>query len=863
MSPGVARPSIPSLTWLVVGMWAGAVAGESLTWRLWGGLQASGPESGVSLAAVRVAPSAAGAVAVVLAIGVVLLCRGDVRASVRAGAARPVVTLAILAVSGVALGLVISALHGAAWLQDARVAADTGAREWCGTVEADPRAGSFGTTLRVSVEGGPLDGARVSVRWPKETEVPELGRRVRFSAVLAPVPRDEEWGRRTARAGVCATGSAWRAEVGGWRTGVGGLLLAWRADALHRMHEVPGVGGDLLEGVVLGDRRRLAGSATDEEFRILGLSHLVAVSGSHLAMACGAVALAGRALRVSRVPLVCLTFAAGAAYAVVTGLPYSALRSLLMLAVGGGAMLCGRRTDGVAALVVSVAAVVASDPWAVFDLGFQLSVIAVAGLLLFGGLATEWAGAGLPLPLRGVGGVIALTGIAQVLTAPVIAAAFGMVSVIAPVANAYAGPMISLAMFVGLIAAVVGTIHPVAGETVAHLAAAVLEAAARLSHHLAGVPGAAASLEGGPLLVVGVIGLATVIWVRWPRPRSPASSRRAVAALVIASIAFALGPRSPHEASVTVLDVGQGDAIVVRDAGRTMLVDAGEDPTVLRQALARHGVRRVDVLVLTHAHDDHTGGARGLAGVCTLGWIGVPCVGSPCVQADAAWPGAGTWARSLHAGEVWRLGRFEVSVIWPPLEPATELETNDTSVVLHLSRGEFDMVLTGDAEAEAQRGMHEAGGLREVEVLKVPHHGSVNGLTAEALEVWDPAYALISVGDPNRFGHPHTGTLELLGSNGVRVLRTDRHGDIAVEIGRTGFRVRSSRGGGAVSVRERIETPDDRVGAAVAPVAGHLYREKGHRGRQRPRTAQACVPDTRRPGAPAGARAPPSPAAGG
>ncbi|HHJ99199.1 MAG TPA: DNA internalization-related competence protein ComEC/Rec2 [Actinobacteria bacterium] len=796
-----------------------------------------------SLVAVAVAAAAAGGIA-----GALALARPAARAA-----------LALVA-AGFLAGAIVSAAQGYGWCHQTRLVRDCGAREWVGQVEADPMPGAYGATLRVRLVGGPLDGARVRVYWPQDAEVPDLGRTVRFSAVLDPLPLAEEWARRVARTGACATGSAWRAEVGDWRPGVTGPLFAWRARVLARMHGIPGVGGDLLEGIVLGDRRRLYGTEADEEFRVLGLTHLVAVSGSHLALACGAVALAGSALHVRRRILVFLTVAAGAAYAVVTGMAYSALRSLMMLGVGGAAQLAGRRTDGMASLAVAVVCVLALEPWSVYDVGFQLSVLAVGSLFMFGSLATEWAAAGAPMMLRPAMSALALTLVAQVVTVPVIASCFGMVSLMAPLANGYAGPLISVALWLGLGASVALEIVPGPAMLLMRLSSGLLSFTAWVSSRLADVPGAAIVLGGGPLVVVGPALGAALVWLWWPHPRSPRQGRLFVTGALACSVALAVGPPVPRDMSITVLDVGQGDAILVRDGGRTMLVDTGPDETALRAALAREGVRAIDVLVLTHAHDDHTGGVGGLRGVVDMGWTAAPgiAVEGFTVPGSAVARVVGPeTVRGVSAGDSWRLGTTTVKVVWPPRDVTEELSTNDTSIVLKLQRGAFDALLTGDAEHTALAGIAAAGDLQRVELLKVPHHGSDNGLTQEALDLLRPHDAVISVGEGNDFGHPCVSVLEMLHGAGCVVWRTDRQGDVVVEVGTNGYRVRSQRRGSRTALRARMGI--SRGGHAVPVAHTSAPHAEALNGREGARGPQAGLPDIRRRGPAARARPPPSP----
>ena len=849
MTGAPVRPAIAPVAWFALAMWAGSSLAEGVSWALWSDVPLTG-----TLVVAMAATAGAGFVAW------------------RRPGARPVLALVL---AGVISGLGVSGLQSAAWHRQIGRVADCGAREWTGVVEADPMPGAFGSTVRVKVTGGPLDKARVRVRWPEEVPVPDLGRTVRFAAVLKPLPAGEAWARRVARAGACATGSAWRAQVGEWRPGIAGTLLAWRAGRLEAMHDVGGPGGDLLEGIVLGDRRRLVGTPADEDFRILGLTHLVAVSGSHLALACGAVAAIGAMLRVPRRPLTIATVAAGAAYALVTGMPYSALRSLLMLVIAGIGTLSGRRGDGIASLSAAAVCVLAIEPWSVFDIGFQLSALAVAGLLLFGTLATVWGTTGTGGIARLAASTLALTFVAQIMTVPVVGATFGMVSLLAPVANALAAAPISLALWFGLGGTVVGGVLPALGDVAVELSAAVLGATAWVASGLARLPGAAIAVDDGLVLVVGPVAAVVGVWAWWPLPSSVRSARVVQAGAVLLTVALGVGPAPGRATSVVTLDVGQGDAILVRDGGRTMLVDTGPDPVALRRALARHGVRHIDVLVLTHAHDDHTGGAPGLSGTVGVGWVGVPQVGRPdTVSADhpasdertgpasmvagvlsGRWAGPDAQVRVLAAGDTWRVGATVVRVLWPPSEPVGDLGTNDTSVVLQLERGGFDAVLTGDTEERAQHGMLEAGDVEKIELLKVPHHGSSNGLTAEALSVWSPAVAVISVGEGNSFGHPSASVLQMLDESGALSLRTDLAGDITAWVTRSGLRMSVQRRGERAAVRARMAKVRRDGGCAVHGTASD--RREGVGGHQGYRGLEVRLPDLRRGEPLARARPPP------
>jgi len=819
------RPSIPLALWVAVAMAAGCVLGESATWSV--------------SAASRWWPIAGGAAA---ALGSLIWARRS-----RSGAAS---VLALLTV-GALVGTAASVMQGLRWEQQLEVAAHAGAREWRGTVVADPTPGSFGTTVYMRLDGGALPGARIRVSWPDRKAIPELGQTVAIRAVLRPLSREEQWSRRAARGGVCAVANPWRVQKGDWPDSLKGRLLVWRARALTWAGEVNGPGGDLLSGIVLGDRRRLLGTAVDEDFRVLGLTHLVAVSGSHLALACGAVALIGRAVRVPKRPLGLLTAGAGLAYTIVTGMAYSAVRSLLMIAAGLLAEWSGVRRDGLGALALALMALLLAEPWSVFDVGLQLSGLAVLGLLLFGELATTWAVTASGSRGKALVAPLALTCVAQAMTAPVMAGVFGSMSVVAPLANAGAAAPISVGLWLGLAGALLRGVWPWLGRVLLNLTGAVFSTCAAAARAGAAIPGASVLVPSSIAIVLAVIGAAGYVWTRWPLPQRR-QARRGVAGVVLASVMLAVWPFGGRAPSVAVLDVGQGDAILIRDSGRTMLVDAGPSVTALRKALGRHGVRRIDALVLTHDHADHTAGIDGLTGLVDVGWVGVSSADD--VPSGIAGEFGGD-VRQLRAGDSWRVGGMSVTVLSPRLDAPGDLSTNNTSVVLRVVRGPFEVALTGDAEGGILDPLAEEGRLAAVDVLKVPHHGSSNGLTPTALEAWSPDIALVSVGEGNDFGHPAATTMAALAAARVRSWRTDQVGDITVEPGTGAVYVRVQRRGRGAATYGRIERLGPRS-MALAPAGEERSGEP--RGGQEHRRTEACLLDLRERGSAARARGPPA-----
>jgi competence protein ComEC len=667
-----------------------------------------------------------------------------------------------------------------------RLAARGGAVPVTTTVVHEPRPTANGWHVLVRVDE--VDGRRTRERAAVtiEDDPPPLGQRWTAQATARPLPAGG-YGRWLARqhATVVLDAAVWE------RAGRPGLLSRASEHARERVRTAatarsPDRLGGLLTGFVTGDTRLLP-DADAEAMRASGLTHLTAVSGTHVAIlaagvlgACGLLRIGARGRR--RVLLAALV-----GFAFLTRFQPSVLRAGTMGAV---VLLAGARgvpRDPRHALAGAVLLLVLVDPMLAGSLGLLLSASAAAGVLVLAPVVRDRLHR-LPRRLAEIAGV---TIGAQLAVVPLLLVTFGEVPIASVPANVLAVPAASVAIAGAFLAAVIALVAP--GLAAWAFAAAALPARAVLwaAHTFADVGWVATTAR--PITLVA-IGLAAVALLVQPRHRRV---RRTVAALTAACLLIAAAPlvdgRLPVRTfTVTAIDVGQGDAFLVESPQARVLVDAGEDGTAAGW-LRSTGRRELDLLVVTHGHLDHVGGAAAVLRTSRVGTVWyrpVPTELPAVAELLATASELEVPVRAPVAGERAVVGDLHLEVLSPPPGRPyrwTRSELNDSSLVVLVTWGDRRVLLTGDVEAPAQADLLELPerlgrpDLLEVEVLTVPHHGSATTEPA-FLRAVRPQVGLISAGAGNRHGHPHPDVLAVLDELGVEVRRTDLEGTVRVEV---------------------------------------------------------------------------------
>lgn len=706
---------------------------------------------------------------------------------------------ALLAIAGVLLGAGYAAWRAEARLAEALPFALEGEDVVVtGVVASLPQLNERGTRFLFDVESGSGVPRRVSLAWYRERGAdapppPKLvpGERWTFTVRLKRPrglgnPHTFDFEAWALERGIRATGyvrpKADRARAAARVEQWPYTLHRWRSEIRDDMERH--LGDDRLRGVLvalaIGDQDAVSPEDWDVFWRT-GVGHLMSISGLHITMlAALAYALAAFAwVRIEALALrlparkagVVAGVAAALAYTLMTGYAVPAQRTFVMLAVVAACVLADRHASPSRVLALAAAAVLVADPWAVLAGGFWLSFGAVAAIFVALGGRTGRLNA-----LR-VAGIEQLA--VTVAMVPMLLALFQEMSLVSPLANALAIPVVSFAI-VPLTLAGAFLPWPLPLDAAHALIAALmvpLEA-------LAGVRGAVLESHA-PIpwtVVAGAVGCA---WLLAPR----GVPMRACGAVWIAPLFLVQPPQPPPgEAWLDVLDVGHGLAVVVRtthhalvyDAGPSWGPDANTGERIVAPFLRGQGVRALDGLVISHADDDHSGGALSVVLRRSPSWMLSSLAPEHVLHAALSRSGR------CVAGQRWRWDGVEFEMLHPAAElyqATRKVKENDRSCVLRVAAAGGAALLPADLESrgEAELVRRSAGDLAAA-VLLVPHHGSRTSSSAAFLDAVRPAVAVVSLGHRNRFRHPHEAVVARYAARGIEWRRTDREGALRVTL---------------------------------------------------------------------------------
>ena len=568
--------------------------------------------------------------------------------------------------------------------------------------------------------------------------------------------------------------------------GLGYRIETWREAVRDKFDATLGAApyAGVLSALAIGDQNSIAPTQW-QVFTRTGVNHLMSISGLHITMLASlAFALAywlwRRSARLTLLlparkaaALAALLTAIG--YALLSGFAVPAQRTVYMVGAVAAALWLNRNFSPGQILAIALLGVLIPDPWAVMSAGFWLSFGAVALILyvtahrigrshwLLEYANVQWAM------------LIGLT--------PLLLGLFQQASLVSPIANAIAIPLVSL-VIVPL--ALLGAALPPSfsyGEVPLWLAHLVMDGVMRFLEWLNALPQAVWTQHAPPAWSIA-IALLGALWILLPRG-FPA---RWLGFLLLLPI-FLNAPEPPAQGALRliVFDVGQGLAVAAQTRQHALLYDTGPDFSgeadsgnrILIPALRALGIGKLDGLVLSHDDIDHTGGAASIMQALPVGWV------SSSLPAAHPLLYSATHSRRCQDGTNWNWDgvQFEMLHPAPDNDSAKKAHDNDQSCVLRISIGKHSILLAGDIEKNSEaRLLKQHADKLFASLLVAPHHGSKSSSSLDFVAATLPDYAVFTAGYRNRFGHPRAEVLQRYADSGAELLRSDEDGAILVEM---------------------------------------------------------------------------------
>ncbi|HEU0219445.1 MAG TPA: DNA internalization-related competence protein ComEC/Rec2 [Gallionella sp.] len=574
--------------------------------------------------------------------------------------------------------------------------------------------------------------------------------------------------------------------------GFGYRIETWRETVRDKFNATLGSApyAGVLSALAIGDQNSIPPQQW-QVFTRTGVNHLMSISGLHITMLASlafAVAywLWRRSTRLTlflpaRKAAALAALLAAFGYALLSGFAVPAQRTVYMVGAVAAALWLNRNFSLGQIVCIALLGVLIPDPWAVMSAGFWLSFGAVALILYVTAYRigrshwlaeyanVQWAMA------------IGLT--------PMLLGLFQQVSLVSPIANAIAIPLVSLVV---VPLALLGAALPI--EAPLWLAHIAMDGAMHFLEWLNALPQAVWTQHAPPAWSV-VAAMLGALWILLPRG-FPA---RWLGFLLLLPM-FLNKPEPPAQGALRliVFDVGQGLAVAAQTRQHALLYDTGPDFSgeadsgnrILIPTLRALGIAELDGLILSHDDTDHTGGTTSIMQAIPIGWISSSLPDThPLLQ-------SANHMRRCHDGESWSWDGVQFEMLHPAYgnDSAKKPHDNDQSCVLRISVGKHSVLLAGDIEKNSEiRLLRQYADKLFTSLLVVPHHGSKSSSSDEFVAATLPDYAVFTAGYRNRFGHPKEEVLQRYADSGAELLRSDEDGAILVEMNAQGLQVERYR----------------------------------------------------------------------
>ena len=828
----VIRPALPLLLFPLAGIWVGLLLAQSLVWR---GLTLSP----VALYTLLVVSGAAGLFVVLgqslpkaMRPGTLAIKKSDAQAAKRPGALaakrpgkstaavsglsapRAIAVLITSALLGFSVGMLfwVTVEDAALGLEGAVLEPEDAALEledaslkdkrqsYSMRIVEDPQQGALSQTSVALIRISETREARVRIFWDAAQEPLPLGATFVAEADFKALNEQQGFLHKKGIAGSATVSTITQVK---FPDTILGKIYSFREDNRRILQEKEGEGAALLQGILLGNSSGLNSTEAGRAYKASGLSHLIAISGSHLVVIAMLFSWLIKKLRLSRPLEVLLITSFLISFVFLTGLQPSAIRACIMTFVASVAPLMGRRAHAPSALATAGVGMMLVFPPTAFSVGFWLSMFAVFGLTIFCPLVSRYLfclfprfdglryAKGLTAIKKAILEPFALTITAQLTTVAITASLFSTISIVSPLANLLVTPLITILVGAGIATLCLLPLLGPLGALLIDGLCSVADLSINIAKFCSSIPYACMPVACDlTVSIVVFLALASILYLVWPQPSKKRSLRLLLSVVLVSSLLI-VSAFFPVHPQVVVLDVGQGDAILIREGTTNVLIDTGKSENLLLKGLARQRITHIDAIVITHLDEDHCGALRALEGTMSVSHVYFAeglldkKHGDKTISAAESLLASKTPESLAFGDRLYLAQKVSLLMVWP--DHSVFQGSNEESICLYLiydangdSVPESTVLLTGDAESSELEQILKKPKTTHVDVLKLGHHGSKRSVTGPQLNNMECLIALISVGANNRYGHPSTDVIKSLQDVGVAIYRTDLNGDIVL-----------------------------------------------------------------------------------
>ncbi|MGM0467093.1 MAG: DNA internalization-related competence protein ComEC/Rec2 [Acidobacteriota bacterium] len=545
--------------------------------------------------------------------------------------------------------------------------------------------------------------------------------------------------------------------------------------------------GAVMEALLLGERGRMSESLT-RSLQDSGLYHLFAISGAHIAIISFLIFSVLKIFKVpERTSYLVLIFLLIFYSLLVEGRP-SIIRATIMTLAFLIGRLIWKDTNLLNTLSLSAFILLLFNPFHLFSLGFQMTFAATLSIVLFFPIIIKY----LPkLPLN-ISEIAALSLTAQLGILPISASAFNRIAFAPIILNLLALPLISIIMAAGYIFIPIAFISSSIAQLTVKIIDLLINALIYISHLASSVNFLSYRIPDPHILTVaGTYFFLLAFLLPKKIKRQKLITSLLFAAFFIVLITYPFPSHSKH-LQMTFLDVGSGDSILIEFPGKKkMLVDGGGSAygsfdvgeRIVSPVLWDKGIKKIDYLVLTHAHPDHLHGLFSVVDNFRIKqfWEAMSPREDKAYWAFKSKLNPKILQKKCFQGASSRIGKADIEILHPPRpENPPASVNNNQSLVMMITYHQTSFLLTGDAEYQAEQEILSHYDDLECQVLKCPHHGSRTSSTPSFIKAVSPKIVVISVGENNLYGLPNENVIHRYKKTGAEVYRTDRHGAVKI-----------------------------------------------------------------------------------